>query len=267
MKKIVALLIALILAVTALVSVSAEDIKPEEDMYNKVLNETVQIKDNEVKFFTYNITKNHKWATTFYPGGEESKEILVYAKDCVDKPYVMSATKDVVYKVGLECNGGGSGYQYFKYDTTGGTYRKVRFKLSQFPWFNEDGSLTGKNYTYRFGDDQYEGRNRYSSVLVFFSGGAVTFAAPDKDGWVEFYVCTDIDVRTSYSYDTQYRIISDGYDKSGGDVGVNGVRVSCFTKGCVSNDSTSVRILMQHWFSFIVRECNNSTKAKNIVLM
>ena len=241
MKRISALLIAVILAVTSYVSVSAESIEFEEDMYNQILDETVYINDNEVQFFTYNISKNHTWATSFYSASGDANSAMIYAKDCVDKPYVLPVMSGSEYRVGMFGESGGSGYQYFSYDTTGGIYQKVRYKLSQCGDFNEDGSYTGDKYTYRFGDDQTEGQNWYSSGLIFYSGGAVTFAAPDEDGYVEFYVSTDIEVDTTFTYHTLYSIDTNTSSTSGSD-GSDEVLVIDFMKGYVSMASMVVSI-------------------------
>ncbi len=97
------------------------------------------------------------------------------------------------------------------FNKTGGTYEKFRINLSDFnDYFNEDGTRTHElfddvhNYNFTKEDDGH------ISSLIFVSGGYITFAAPDKDGYVEIYVSTDIGARISFKTGFKYKSSSGG---------------------------------------------------------
>lgn len=259
-KRVVAIAMIVFLLISSVLCVAAVDSK--EDVCNQILNETVQLKDNEIKCFAYNISKNHKWAVCLDFGENYKNSIKIYARDCVDKPYVLPVMEDVVYQMGICHPNSKSGYRYYKYNTTGGTYQKVRYKLSQYDHFNEDGSHSTEKFTYRFSEDQYDGENCYSSVLMFVSGGAITFAAPDKDGYVEFYVSTDIDVQTRFSTGYHFDIYTDEYYSSGSESGFNGHTLYKFIKGGVSWESTYVGIIDATWIQMYIANLQELTQLR-----
>ena len=180
MKKIVALLVAMLVIALSALSVGAEF----KEELNQALDETVTIKTGQVMFFTYNITKNNTWKADLITEGEKNKTVC--AKDCVDSPSLVYVNPSAIHKLSIYHEISGNGEGNYNYGNTGGTYRKVRIKLSQYDdHFNEDGSHTKKEFTFCFGDDVHIGEDWYASSLVFISGAAITFAAPDEDGYVE----------------------------------------------------------------------------------
>lgn len=82
-----------------------------------------------------------------------------------------------------------------------GSYKKLRVRLSDYSdYFNSDGTHTKNNHNYNFTDEG----NGYISSLILSSGGAMTAAAPDENGFIEFYFCTKIGVSTQLNTDFIY---------------------------------------------------------------
>lgn len=231
MKKIIAFLIAMLVVVFSALSAGAQ----YQEELNQVLDETVTIKNGQVMFFTHNITKNNTWKADLISENEKPK--TVHAKDCVDSPSVVYVDPSTKYALSIYHELSGSGEGNYNYGKTGGTYQKVRIKLSQYDdHFNEDGSHTKKEFTFRFGDDVHIGEDWYASSLVFISGGAVTFTAPDENGYVEFYVTQKVGGFTQYDTDYSYRYQRGSITTVGGGGGVHR-SIYGFTKGAVSGDT------------------------------
>lgn len=128
----------------------------------------------------------------------------------------------------------GNNAEVLKFSNSGGTYQKIRLKLSDFSaYFNENGTRThdifDKAHNYNFTDEG----NGYSSFLVFRSGAAVTATAPDKNGYVEFFVSTKLGEKTVFQ--TDFRVRIDTYISGGG--GITGV-LNGLTIGDVNKDGS-----------------------------
>ncbi len=236
-KRAVALMLALILLAMSVISTCAYG----EEEYNEVLDETIEIGNHQVHFYTYNISKNHMWAARLSYGENFYSHTDVYARDCVDESYSLNLLGGSIYKLELVHPEGGSGNMELSFDNTGGTYRKVRIKLSQYSHFNEDGSHTSDKFTYYYGDDQHVGKSTYASVLVFVSGGVVTFVAPDENGYVEFYASEKIGADTIFDTAYEYEIYNDGFYTSGGNSGAGG-NVYGLSKGVIDNNRLHIKI-------------------------
>lgn len=141
-------------------------------------------------------------------------------------------------------SGSGSGGRTLKFVNTGGTYEKIRVKLSDFStYFNDNGTHTkaffdDPSHDYNFTKES----NAYTSCLIFFSGGAITAVAPDSNGYAELYVSTKLGTETFFT--TGFR----GNNASGG--GTTGSTFAGFTIGDVDKSgyvSLSDAILIQKY--------------------
>lgn len=98
----------------------------------------------------------------------------------------------------------------------GGTYEKIRIKLSDFSdFFSPSGTHTSTLFedTHDYNFTQ-ESTGVYSSSLILYSGNAITAAAPDKNGMVEIYVSTKLGQNTFYT--AEFSIDVDSSHSSGG---------------------------------------------------
>lgn len=137
-----------ILAIAVIVSSSIGFGAVITDETNEIIiyDETITLKNNEVYISSYNITENYQGSLAL-SADNKADSIVVKGTDFLGKAKKMSTKAGVVYEfnpgVGTSAIGGIS----YKYDTTGGVYRKVRAKLSRYYFFNEDGSHTTKEFT------------------------------------------------------------------------------------------------------------------------
>lgn len=100
-------------------------------------------------------------------------------------------------------NGSSSGGPDFFLSKSGGQYKRLRVKLSDYSaYFNSDGTHTEDGHKYNF---TYQ-NGGYLSSLIISSGGAVTAVTPDHYGFVEFYCSNRIGVpifmSTDFSHNT-----------------------------------------------------------------
>ena len=130
-------------------------------------------------------------------------------------------------------NGSGNIYTTYNYNKAGGTYQRIRLKLSKFSDdFNANGTYTktffdGEPHDYNF-TEEYNGI--YSSRLVFISGGAITSTAPDRNGMVEIYVSTNLGDETIYMITCKEGLASGG--------GTTGTQLCGFTVGDVDKNGS-----------------------------
>lgn len=209
--KLGALALSVILATASTVSAGAAQTNSEPvSSYSsdfKVLSSTVKISDNQIYFSPYNTPANSIFIGSF--SDENHNKNSVKFSLLMSGGKFMSLSKNKKYKFSLDYNfgssgGGGSDGTYRSYAKTGGTYRKVRVKLSTFlnneyeSKYASDGSVTDTDSTYgthtfRFGDvDITPDGSRYYSGMCVKSGAAITAVTPNSNGEIEFYLNTAI---------------------------------------------------------------------------
>lgn len=132
----------------------------------------------------------------------------------------------------IDSNGrGSSGGPDFSLTKSGGNYRKLRVRLSDYSnYFNSDGTHTKDGYKYNF---TYQDGG-YLSSLIISSGGAVTAVTPDHYGFVEFYCSTQIGVPTVFSTDFSHRTST----SSSGGGGVTYQKLPGFMVGDTDSDGS-----------------------------
>ncbi|MBQ8538786.1 MAG: hypothetical protein IJ433_03950 [Ruminococcus sp.] len=260
-------ILAIVVIFSSTISFGAAFVNETNDAM--VLDKTISLKNNEILFSSYNVSENYVGSISLED--VDGPEVIEFAgTECIDAEKIVKSTPNVVYDF-YTClpNGAGGGHS-FKFDNSGGVYRKVRVKLSRSSYFNEDGSHTTDRFTYHFGDPEYVGVNCYESCLVILSGGAINFVVPDKRGFVEFYTSTNIDVRPRYYTNFHYKLREDGRYISGGGGGINGGTIKDFAKGCVRNsyaaisDVTEIQLYLSRLNDFDIMaqyradvDCNN----------
>ena len=197
MKKIISVLLCAVLAFSGTICANAAG-KPAEHKGFTDLSIKTEIPDNTVKVYAYGVDSTHTNGI-LYVGGDTEKEYEALFKNSVSSPQVLKMPSTEKYARYFS-SGSGNIYAYHTFETTGGTYKKIKIKLSEFSdYFNEDGShdqtvdhSTGESHNYKF---KYEDMGKgfyYNSALAFISGGAVTGVTPDENGEAEIFVCTDV---------------------------------------------------------------------------
>jgi hypothetical protein len=240
-KAIVCIILAFTMISSCCISFGAEDNK-NVDEYFEILNDAEVLGFNEILMCSYNISDKYDGFVRYTDEDMKKDLIKYYAKNCIDEPKVVDATPNTTYRffAGSDSSGSGSG-NYATFDNTAGLYIKVRMKLSYYDYyFNEDGSHSDSthNVTYTFQENQIDGKNQYFSTLIIVSGGAVNFVVPDKDGCVEFYVCTNIYNYTVTDFHTSfwYKLWNGSHYTYGGGGGINAANMDEFQKGAVLMD-------------------------------
>lgn len=211
--KLGAAALSVILASASAISAGAAQTKSEPvSSYSsdfKLLPSTVKISNNQVYFSRYNTPSKSIFFGEFVD--QNYKEYSVKFSELMSGSKTLSLPQGQKYEF---CLGhyAGSGYgcgsdgAYRSYAKTGGTYRKVRVKLSTFinsPYgygdiYASDGSLTQidstyGSHTFRFGDvDITSDGSRYYSGMCVRSGAAITAVTPNSNGEIEFYLDTAI---------------------------------------------------------------------------
>ena len=209
--KLSAVALSIILAAASAVSAGAAQTDSERvSSYSsdfKLLSSTVKIPDNQIYFSRYNTTSDSIFIGSF--SDENNKKYSVKFSEIMSGGKFLSLPMNQKYKFSLRydlgSSGGGSSDGTFRsYSNTGGTYRKVRVKLSTFlnseydSKFASDGSVTNTDSTYgshtfRFGDvDITSDGSKYYSGMCVRSGAAITAVTPNLNGEIEFYVDTAI---------------------------------------------------------------------------
>lgn len=238
MKKILSVLLCSTLAFASAISANAAS-KPAEYKGFKDLSETTTIPDNTVKVYAYNIDSTHTNGIR-YKGGDTKQNYSVLFKDCINSPKTMALPSTEKY-ARYFTSGGGNTNPSHSFATTGGKYKKIRIKLSEFDdYFNEDGShtksydiSTPSTHDFKFKYEDMGNGCSFNSALVIISGGAVTGITPNKNGEAEFFVSTDVgesvDMMTKFQYSTK--------TSSGGGGGLTGGSISSkLTFGNVDGD-------------------------------
>ena len=209
-KKIVATLLCATLAFSGTICANAAG-NPVEHKGFEDLSEQTTIPDNTVQIYQYGVDSTYSTGIRFI-GGDSKKKYEALFRNSISDSQIMELPETETYARYIYDAHGSSGniYPSETFKNTGGTYKKVRIKLSEFSsYFNEDGSHTKNISTDIYHDFKfrYEDMGDYQycdSSLVFISGGAATGAVPDENGEVELYIYADvgavIECMTDYSY-------------------------------------------------------------------
>jgi hypothetical protein len=239
MKKLISIILSLALigisTVTAFAAQNADNSTSEADprIGNYKFLETVQIPNNHVYIYTYGDNSDTSRAIQFEECDSDFTYTHHFSKSSTR--FDLPLTSDSGYKAWImfehkNSSTAGLYNSILDFRNTGGTYQKVRIKLSAFSsYFNEDGTVTtnfsGKpQHNYNFTDEG----DGHRSELIFISGGAITAVAPDKNGYVEIYVSTNIGEQTAFTTNFE--------ENSAGGGGTSGRAILGFTIGDTSND-------------------------------
>ncbi len=202
-KRILSALLCATLALTSMVSANAAEVKEHKGF--KVLGQEMTLGDNKLKGYVYNVDEDYNVYVKY--DGEEN-DYKLYFKDCISAPSSIEIPDTEKYAMYTfdSSGGGGNTYRGYSFANTGGKYKKVRIKLSEFSsYFNEDGSHTkevkGANHDFNFSNEG----DGFSSYLVIKSGGAVHGVTPDENGEVEIFVSTKIGSCPEYHTDFSWR--------------------------------------------------------------
>lgn len=204
MKKLIALALCATMTVGSIIGANAAGIK--ENTAVKVLDSKLTLSDNTLNVFTYNLSTSATGGVLL-KGVNKEKEIRVNFSDCIGKKVTVPVPSNDIYTRYLTTKSGygGNVRTTYSFANTGGEYVKVKVKLSEISsYFNNDGTHTQTmfedthNYNFKY---EKVGNDWYESWLYFNSGGAVTGVAPDKDGYAEIYISTNIGEETDFCTD------------------------------------------------------------------
>ncbi|MGN0455757.1 MAG: dockerin type I repeat-containing protein [Acutalibacteraceae bacterium] len=205
-KKLLSAILCTALAAVSIVSTSALDADNPASgasLNYKIIGETT-LKNNYATLYTFgsNIDPtsgisltdraNNKAALNHYFSSPAPKGVSKY----------LPSTSGYSLSTSLGSSSGG-GSRALKFVNTGGTYEKIRVKLSDFSsYFNSNGThsmafFDNPSHDYNFTKES----SAYTSSLIFFSGGAITAVAPDSNGYAEIYVSTKLGTNTFFTTD------------------------------------------------------------------
>ena len=206
MKKLICAILCIALTTISAVSVSATTTETKDYVFLG----TTTLPANTLRVSRFGTGIDSTSRLQFIDNADNKSTIIYMPENNAPVDTVLSSTAG--YEVWSYCSSGGSNYNSnLRFDKTGGTYEKIRLKLSVFnDYFNEDGTRThklfGDVHNYNFTD---EGDGHISS-LILISGGYFTFVAPDKNGYVEFYASTNIGEEVNFKTDFRYKSSSGG---------------------------------------------------------
>lgn len=239
-KKIIsAILAASMLAGVSMMSAYAETTYTKF----KVLGKD-SIKNGFVKYYTYNKDSNCNSGIYFKNLSTGTKTSVFEFKNALTSPVTERKNTDVVYEGNTYISEkystfGGNINTYFDFSKTGGTYEKIRIKLSDFSdYFNTNGTHSKMLYgtehmhDYTF-NPEIIGADKYYSSLIFISGAAIACVAPDSNGYVEFYASKNIG--TSISFVTDFGVVTGNSSLTGG--GTTGSPIYTLISGNVDLNS------------------------------
>lgn len=239
--KLGALALSIVLATASTVSAGAVQTNSEPvPSYSsdfKLLPSTIKISDNQIYFSRYNTPSKSVFFGKYVD--QNNKAYSVKFSELMSGSKTLSLSKGQKYKFYFgydlgSSSGSGSDSTYRSFSNTGGTYRKVRVKLSTFinsPYgygdvYASDGSLTKTDSTYgshtfRFGDvDITSDGSKYYSGMCVRSGAAITAVTPNSNGEIEFYL--DTAIGSGAYVCTDYYIFYKHKDGSISDIGGGG---------------------------------------------
>lgn len=177
----------------------------------EIINEPYYLKDDKIMVKSFNFDSNNVSGVT-YTSTKDNKKYTVNFNKISGIPKTVSLPKGEEFIQYVFCdNSGSTSSDNVSFGKTGGKYVKVRVKLYNIAphIFNKNGTTTEEcysklthtfNYRYqRISDEEY-----YASLLYFKSGGFITACVPDKNGYAEFYISTNIGTKTEYGTKYQY---------------------------------------------------------------
>lgn len=224
MKNIKKLLTAGVCVITAMVctiSAGAAEVTPKETGKYSSFRQTgssVRVDNNNVYLDSFNYTVNFDITKLIRFCNVENSSDYQEFSFMYGGPRYLDGNKTYEVIKSMEFDGGGtSGNANIRnFNGTGGTYEKVRIKLSDFEsYFNSDGSHTQDGFAYHFGGPEKLGKTTYYSYLLIFSGAAYTNVTPDSNGEAEFYVSTKIGVPTYFSTEFDSRTATSSHSPGG----------------------------------------------------
>lgn len=207
MKKIISILLSatILFGATALIAnaatESAEAVSANEYRFEEISKTTLP--NNTLKSYTYGLNEeNNPKSTVSFINDSTRESYSLILTECLKETQTYSVANGN-YKVALGWTG--NNYNRYNFEKTGGTYVLTKFKLSDFDsYFNSDGTCTNSysdGYTHNFNFTKENDGN--TSQLVIISGGYVNFVAPDKNGYVQAYICKNLGERTCFMTDFQ----------------------------------------------------------------
>lgn len=215
MKKIISIALCAVMLTLSAVSASAASLpdKPTVDdtqIYYFIGTETIP--DNVARVYKYGEGMAEISYMRFVDNATSEETIINLPESDTPSEAILPSTEG--YRYWHFRNGSGNDFREdICFNNTGGTYQKMRIKLSDFSdYFNPDGTHTKTieedthNYNFTVED------NGHSSSLVFVSGGAISFAVPDENGFVEIYVSPNIGDGVLFA--TNFRVRTDLVDAS-----------------------------------------------------
>lgn len=252
LSKVLSLFVCIAMVFGAVVNAGAASTDTEaaaasSDPGFKLLSSTVKIQNNQIYASAYNVSASSIFYIE-YSGKDSGSYRLKFSDLAASGSQILNlpATQNYIFKLGYTVgSGGGSGSNgsYKSYNTSGGTYQKVRIRLSDFSsYFNSDGSHTDINSTfgthdYKFGVVETTANGKFYGGLCFKNNGTVTAVTPNSNGEVEIYVSTEIGVPTQYCTEFHYEYQNaNGSITSGSGGGSTGSSLYSLTKG--NADST-----------------------------
>ena len=219
MKKLISIALVAVMAAGSVITANAADtkaVKPHKGI--EILGSPIKTKNNTISIYTYNMSKAQTGG--FILKGEKTGKTYKYIfKNYVSAPKTITLPSTESYDIWTWVANGLGGATSLDLRQAGGEYIKVKVKLSDIDptYFNNNGTHTQSGHTYNF-TYQKVSNGYYDSVLFFQSGGVFTGTAPDSNGYVTFYISTDVHDMTCFYTGYGYNI---GLESNGGG-GVNG---------------------------------------------
>lgn len=233
-KKITATAFCGVLALTSVVTAnSAVKVKAVTDV-----GKSFTLADGQLGATAFNLDSNDSVYAEFRK--EKGGLTKIDFVPLVNKVKTYNFSKTDKYNVMYLTNGGGGGsssYRNLFRTDLSGKYVKVRVKLHDLDpkTFSEKGTTKRDSYNGKWEFNyktQRSGKVTYYSYLIIESGGFMTACAPNKDGYVEFYLSRklghDTVYATSYGYETD--------TASGGGGGTTGTYIDKLTMGNANGD-------------------------------
>lgn len=248
LKKLSALGLCGVMAFTAVVSAGAAETDSDisEATANpsfKLLSDKIEISNDQIYVSGYNVPTDSVFGVEYR--GEDKTTYAVNFSEVIKSGKRINLVKNKKYEFWLRNGtGGGSDGSFRSYGKTGGTYKKVRIKLSDFcSDFNSDGSQTESvgeygPHNFKFGPVEKTGNGTFYGGMCVRSGAAVTSVSPNKNGEIEFYVSTKIGDESKICTDFRYEYkLPNGATAVGSGGGSTGTYIHGLRIGDADSDS------------------------------